>query len=146
MAQVCSPYHFLHFALENFSFFMFPMGLIFFFCFCYYSFLKSLLIAFIFFYDKGAAKKLSKFSFSNYWKLFSKTSIPQSLYAVSLFSLISWVYRFYVRFSVYSDCSKKHSFQTTFPKILGLWRARGPFVASIWMLVEFPSQIDKLNR
>lgn len=134
------------FCTRKFQFLHVSDGSYFFFCFCYYSFLKSLLIAFIFFYDKGAAKKLSKFSFSNYWKLFSKTSIPQSLYAVSLFSLISWVYRFYVRFSVYSDCSKKHSFQTTFPKILGLWRARGPFVASIWMLVEFPSQIDKLNR
>ena len=47
MAQVHSPHHFLHFAIENFCCLILPKGLIFF-CFCHYSFLISHLIAFLF--------------------------------------------------------------------------------------------------
>lgn len=92
-------------------------GSYFFFCFCHYSFPKSHLIAFLFMIRRLPKSFLNFLlvTIENYFQ--RHCSIPQSLAAVSPFSLIFWVYRFYVRFSVYSDCSDKCSFQTTcFPR------------------------------
>lgn len=111
VAQVCSPNHFLPFALENFCCLIFPKHLIFFFCSCHYSFLKSLFA--FFFNDMGAAKKLSKFflvTIENYFQrpVFHRASLLFLL--LLLFSeFVDFMWDFlYVQITLGSSHSRPH--------------------------------------
>lgn len=68
---MCSPYHFLHFALENFSFFMFPMGLIFFSASAIIASLNPSLLHLFSFMIKGLPKSFLNFllvTIENYFR------------------------------------------------------------------------------